>query len=261
MKKNVVFIVNIKEQKRPGRSEGFEYSVKSWKHWCDKNNFDLFTLTDRVYDEDFMNANWHKTLALEILDNSNINYDQVLIVDCDTIVHPECPNFFKETENKLCGVMNDGCYEWVLRSLNLYSKKVFDNIWVNPWDYFNTGWIIVNKSHKKFLQEVIKFYENNQEKLVKLQKDNGLGTDQTPFNFLVKKYNIDFKIMPQCYNLHQLERKNLLYFHPQHWWGDNFENLYKSAWVYHFNSIPPNPLNRGVDYFLKKTYEELWIKK
>ena len=33
MKKNVVFIVNIKEEKRLGRSQGYEYSVKSWKKW------------------------------------------------------------------------------------------------------------------------------------------------------------------------------------------------------------------------------------
>ena len=41
-----------------------------------------------------MHLNWHKSLALKLLKENNIEYDQVLIVDADTIVHPDCPNFF-----------------------------------------------------------------------------------------------------------------------------------------------------------------------
>ena len=101
MKKNVVFIVNMFEEKRSGRSKGYEWSVKSWGNWCKKNDCELFVLDDRVYDEDFMNANWHKTLVLELLEANNISYDQAAVVDCDTIVHPDTPNFFKESERKL----------------------------------------------------------------------------------------------------------------------------------------------------------------
>jgi hypothetical protein len=36
------------------------------------------------------------------------------------------------------------------------------------------------------------------------------------------------------------------------------ENLYKSAWVYHFNGIPANPLKRGSDYFMERAYKELY---
>ena len=54
--------------------------------------------------------------------------------------------------------------------------------------------------------------------------------------------------------------KNLLNF-GQSWWGDSLENLYDQAWVYHFNAMPANDLKRDTDYFIKRSYEELWANK
>ena len=48
MKKNIVFIPNIKldgdGRWAESRSTPYEYSIKSWRHWCDKNNVELFLL-------------------------------------------------------------------------------------------------------------------------------------------------------------------------------------------------------------------------
>ena len=83
-----------------------------------------------------MHLNWHKSLALKLLKENNIDYDQVLIVDADTIVHPDCPNFFEETEGKLCAVVNEGCYEWVTRSIQNYGDYIFPEIpKIKPWEY------------------------------------------------------------------------------------------------------------------------------
>jgi len=154
--KNIIFIVNIGGG--DDRNKPYHFSIKCWKKWADKNNAEVFVLTEKVYESDYMHLNWHKSLALKLLKENNIKYDQVLMVDADTIVHPDCPNFFDETEGKFCGVVNDGCYEWVLRSLNVYSKNVFNGDWVNPWEYINGGFQIVNKKHKDFFDSVVKFY-------------------------------------------------------------------------------------------------------
>ena len=98
--KNIVFIVNLPESKKQGRNTPYHYSVKSWEKWCDKNNHLLFVLDQRIHEEDFMNANWHKIYALELLDANEIDYDQVLIADADTIIHPNAPNIFSLTDNK-----------------------------------------------------------------------------------------------------------------------------------------------------------------
>ena len=68
---------------------------------------------------------------------------------------------------------------------------------------------------------------------------------------------IDLKLLQQTYNLHHMASKNLLDF-GQSWWGDSLQNLYQQAWVYHFNAIPTNSLDRGSDYFVKRAYEELY---
>ena len=66
----------------------------------------------------------------------------------DTIIHPDCPNFFEETENKYCLVHDDGSYDWVLRGMEHYKKRVYDKEWFNYWEYGNSGFQIVNQKHR-----------------------------------------------------------------------------------------------------------------
>ena len=107
--KNVVFIVNLKDVKKPNRSNPYQYSINSWKSWCDKNNCELMVLEDRIYEENFMNANWHKLFIFKLLD---IKYDQVLIADADTIIHPNAPNVFEQTNHQFSVVHNYGSYDF-----------------------------------------------------------------------------------------------------------------------------------------------------
>ena len=102
--KNIVFIVNLPETKKPGRDKPYQYSVKSWEKWCTKNDSELFVLTDRIYPEDYMNANWHKLFVFQLLDDMNIDYGQIITVDADTMIHPDAPNIFDMTNGKYCVV-------------------------------------------------------------------------------------------------------------------------------------------------------------
>ena len=54
---NIVFIVNLPETKKVNRNRPYQFSVDSWKHWCDKNEYQLVVLEERIYSEDYMNAN------------------------------------------------------------------------------------------------------------------------------------------------------------------------------------------------------------
>ena len=92
MPKNIIFLVNIQLGDRA--KPEFQYSIDSWKHWASKNNAEVFTLTKEVHDIDYMKPNWQKWYVFDLLDNSDIDYNKVLVVDADTIVHPNCPNFF-----------------------------------------------------------------------------------------------------------------------------------------------------------------------
>ena len=252
--KNVVFIPNI--DLGNGRNSSYHYSIDSWKHWCDKNDVELFVLEDLVFPIERMKITWQRYYLFDILEDNDINYNQVLMVDADTIVHPECPNFFKETENKYCGVMNDGCYEWVNRSIGDFGDELFDGKRINPWEYINGGFQIVNDNHKQFFQDTIRYYWENSDKIIDTISKLKTATDQTIINFLLNKCNIDIKILPPCYNLQDLFRKSLLHIPGHSWWEDSLDNLYSSGWIYHFNAIPHN--DRHVNYWMERVYKELY---
>ena len=259
--KNVVFMMDIdiggEGRYSSNRRLPYQNSISSWKEWCNKNDCELFVLNDLVFDNNRMAICWQRYYLFDILNNNNVDYDQVLMVDADTIVHPDCPNFFLETDNKYCGVQCDGCYEWVSRSIKKYHNHLFsEQDILKPWEYINGGFQIVNKKHQQFFQDIVKFYWENSDKLIHAQETFKVGTDQTVVNYLLKKWNIDVKLLPVCYNLQDLFRKNLLHIPGHSWWQDNLENLYNSGWVYHFNAIPQN--DRHVSYWMDRVYKELY---
>jgi len=255
--RNVVFIPNI--TLGDGRNNSYHYSVKSWKAWCDKNDCELLVWEDLLYPIDYMKITWQRYYLFDILEANDIDYNQILMVDADTIVHPDCPNFFEETDGKYCGVRVDGCYEWVLRSIGEFGNELFDGMTIHPWNYINGGFQIVNKNHKKFFETMKKFYDTNSKQILDAIEKIKAGTDQTILNFMLHKEKVDVKYLPIRYNLQDLYRKNTIIVDKemQHWMIDKLYFL-EVGWVYHFNSIPPNPMNRDANYWIERTYKELY---
>jgi len=245
--KNVVFIIAIETDSR-SKDQEYDWSVKSWKAWCDKNNVELFIMQDLLCPVDQMKLTWQRYYLFDLLDNEGIEYNQVCMVDADTIVHPDCPNFFEETENKLAAVINP-VNEWIMRSIEVYQHYVFKDHNVVPfWEYYNAGMQIVNKNHKEFFNTMKSFYDNNKPTLLEIQNKIGLGSDQTPFNYLLRSNNIETKTMSYMYNMQDLPRKEIC-----------TEDLLftKLGWIYHFNTWPkPTP-----GYWMKKTYKALYENK
>ena len=249
MKKNIVFIPWIKDESRSTRSLPYKYSVASWKRWCNKNNCDLVIMDEPICPVSQMKITWQRWYVLDILENSGIDYDQVLMVDADTIVHPDCPNFFEMTEHKLCGAQFDGSWDWVLRGLENYSKYMFDG-YMMPWHrYFDCGFIIVNENHRQLFQDIVNFYFTNQDNLIKLQETFFNGTDQTPVNILVHKHNVDLKLLPYEFNMNDMNRKEIL--------GEDLL-FTKIGWIYQYNAIPNNKDNQLTNYFMEKTYKHFY---
>jgi len=245
MSKNIVFIVNLGEKKKAGRNVPYHFSIKSWDIWCKTNNAELFILTERIYSEEFMNANWHKIFALNLLEANNIDYDQVLIVDADTIIHPHAPNVFEQSENKFCVVHNYGSYDWVCRSIENYKKHLFPNVDVPLFEYFNSGVIVCNKTHKDFYEKVQQYYVDNSNNIREMQTTYGVGTDQPILNFLVQQEDIDYKKLPYEWNVQDMARFEIL---------DEQLTFTNIGWLYHFNGIDDNIRN----YIMEKTYKTLY---
>ena len=228
------------------RSSHYKYSIGSWRKWCERNNSELFVLSDLVLPNNEMGICWQRYYLFDILASNGIKYDQILMVDADTIVHPDCPNFFEETDGKYAGVHNEGSYDWILRSIENYSKYIFNNRMIEWWKYINAGFQIVNHNHKRFFKNVTDFYWTNNENLIEMQNTLHTGTDQTPLNYLIQLNNVDLKLLPYEFNMCDMLRKEIL--------GEDFL-FTKIGWVYQFNCIPNQKNHNITNSYLKKTYE------
>lgn len=252
---NIVFIPNISTG--DNRNSPYHYSVKSWKKWSEQyDDVEVIEWTDPICPPEQLKITLQRYWVHDILESNDIEYDQVLIVDADTIIHPNAPNFFEETDGKFSVVLNNGCSEWLTRSIRDWGDNLFpEEPKVKPWKYFNGGFQITNKSHKEFYSLVKNFYLNNQELIIELSSKIKAGTDQTIINYLTQREDIEVNYLPECYNLQDLFRKNLLHIPGHSWWKD--ELIFTDAgWVYHFNAIPQNP--RHVSYWMERTFNELY---
>jgi len=254
--KNIVFIPNVKLNNN--RSTPYHYSIKSWKRWSEQyDDVEVIEWDEPIMDTNKFKITLQRYWVHDILKHNEVEYDQVLLVDADTIIHPDCPNFFKETQGKLGVTLTNGCYEWVTRSIRDWGKACFPNEpKVKTWKYFNGGFQITNKSHIPFYKDVQTYYTENIDHINNMNDQIKAGTDQTIINYLVQQNNIDTEYMSESYNLQDLFRKNLLHIPGHSWWPDTLEGMYSAGWVYHFNSIPQN--DRHVSYWMERTYKELY---
>lgn len=250
MSKNVVFMTAVKVPGTEHRSKPYEYGINSFKKWCDKNNCELVVLDEALYPNDVMRINYHRYYAFDILDNSGIDYDQILITDADAVIHPDCPNFFELTDRKYTVTHTDGSYDWVCRSLENYSKYVFGGKTFPLWNYFNAGFQVVNKEHRHLWDEVIKFYFENDELIKNMQETYHVGTDQPIVNFIVNLSEVETKILPYQYCMADLARKEIL--------DENLTFTDVLPGIYQFNAIPDNHDASKTLYWMKKTYEHLY---
>ena len=253
--KNIVFMMDIdlagEGRYASSRRLPYKYSIKSWEKWCEKNNCELFVLTDLLLPKEQMAICWQRYYLFDILEANDIKYDQILMVDADTIVHPDCPNFFEMTDGKMCGVHNEGSYDWIIRSIENYGKYFFNGHILDFWKYIDCGFVIINEKHKQFFKEVTDFHNQNAKMLSEVEKKWHAGTDQTPVNFLIEDRGVDFKWLPYDFNMCDMFRKELL--------NDDM-TFTKWGWVYQYNSIPNNKEDKLTYYWMKKTYEGLYGK-
>jgi len=243
---NIVFIINVK---REGKSKPeYDFSIKSWKKFCEKHNHELFVLESPIVDQEQMGIIWQRYFLFDLLDHNQIKYNQILIVDADTIVHPNCPDVFSLTDNKYTLVKDDGDYDWILRSMENYKKFVFPEEPMFDWfNYYNSGFQIVNPIHRPFFDTMRGFYEKNHEAIRWCQKTFGVGTDQTPLNFLLRKEKVDIKELSYKYNCVCLNKKEVL---------DSDMLHTKVANVMHFNGLPEK--DKSVPYWMELTYKYLY---
>tara|TARA_R110001592_G_scaffold247349_1_gene509436 strand:+ start:6962 stop:7678 length:717 start_codon:yes stop_codon:yes gene_type:complete len=237
MKKDIVFIPNT------FLTSTSQYSIKSWKEWSHNNNCEVLILENDIYED----SSFNKFLIFDLLESSNIEYNQILIATPDSIIHPQSPNIFKLTDNKLCGAFYDSNYDFLLRNIENYSKHLFNNFTFPYWEYLDTGLLIINNNHKEFINKIKDFYLENSTNIDTLKKTYNLSSDQPVFNFLMHQEKIDFKVLPYEWNMQDLLRKEAI-TNTDH---TLFTNI---GWIYQFNQI----FDSNKEYLMSNTYKNLY---
>lgn len=247
--KNIILLINIKNPDRPDRDQMYNLSIESWKHWALKNDCEVLVLEEPVVPISEMTPIVQRHYVFQLLGDEE--FDQILMVDADTIVHPNCPNFFELTDHQFCAVHNDGDYDWLCRSVENYEYEFYgtdkvDQKWI--WKYFNTGFMITNKNFKFLHERVLDFYWENQSKVQGLQKKYGVGTDQPLLNMIIRHSDdVKVKLLNYIFNIQDLQRKNIL---------DERMLFTQIEGVYHFNAIPNSP--HSSNYWMKRTFDHFY---
>lgn len=246
MSKNVVFLTSIPYSQEQHLSYE-QYCLNTWKYWCNKNNVELFILNEPVVDPFHMKPNWQKMYAFDLLNANNIDYDQVLIVDIDTMIKWDTPNFFNLTNNNFTAIIDNDNINWVTKSIKGY-QHFFPDINIHWTEYFNSGFVIFHKKHKKVINGMLDMWDKNSEELIYLQNNLKKGHDQTPLNYMVKQMGFDVNYLPKTFNLTHLQRKEIL------------QDLMfiDCGYIWHFNGFDKNyrePLMKQTWDKIKHNYE------
>tara|TARA_Y100000593_G_scaffold70077_1_gene128624 strand:+ start:1486 stop:2217 length:732 start_codon:yes stop_codon:yes gene_type:complete len=205
-----------------------EYSIKSWKYWCDKNGVD-FLLCDE-HDERLGRPIWNKELIYKRAEG----YDKIGVVDSDTIIKWDAPNIFdKVGEDDFCGVNDIASLRWLHDSVNAY-QKFFPELKIDYNNYINAGVLVFSKKYLYIFEQVLNFYLQNQNELDNWNK--GGGKEQTILNFHLVKNNIKPKLLEPSWNLLSIHRKNM-FTHNWQLKEDTTPYFIKYAYIWHYTGF------------------------
>jgi lipopolysaccharide biosynthesis glycosyltransferase len=238
-KQDVVFITAIGY---PQKMTYGEFCFKTWEWWCRKNGVRLFIMKENRLTPEVSKPTWLRYSLFSVLEEAKIPCDRAAMVDGDTMVRWDCPNFFELAEDQFCAVRDDRYPQWVRKSIKGY-RHLFPNIDLEVRDYFNAGFVIVGQRHRPLFRAVLNFYRHHQGYLDNLERRLRRGTDQTPLNYLARKNGWPVKYLPEAYNL--LHFVPSRYDHP--WLIDRFplDSFIRRGYIWHFNGLRKS-LNRRI---------------
>jgi len=242
--KNVIFWVGVKNQTYSEKYGGWEWmdiSRNTWEYWCKKHDVIFFPM-EKPINDDLVNyrINWQKSIyCFDLLDEAGIDYDQIFLVDASCMVKWNMPNVFELTDHKFTAWREVDNLNWVYDSIKGYED--FFSCEINKDDYFSSGVIIFNKSHRDIFLSFKDLYHRHVADFVEFQdKLVRKGTEQTPLNYWLQMNHVDMNLeLPFVYKLTHIHRKEMFHYN----WQLNEDKTpyfikYGYNWV--FNGIPKN---------------------
>jgi hypothetical protein len=190
----VVAAFSIKNQTFDSR---YLTCLKTWEFWCKKNGIDFIPLVGEK--ENIVDVLFSKWTDLELFVNLE-KYDYITMVDFDTIVRWDCPNFmelFHKEQITVTMVLDQGGRAVSAWHYNQWLS--FDpTLYTYANNYFNSGFISAQPGvFRTLVQEMGQYrdyYLSNKDKSyhpVGIGISGGIrldAPDQTPVNLIIHKH-------------------------------------------------------------------------
>lgn len=255
-RRNVVYIQNV--DLGNNRATPYHFSIKSWKAWCEKNDVTFFEMTEPLYDPKELHINIQKWWAQDVVEANIGQVSQIAVVDADTIIHPDAPNFFNQGAPPFGVVRDNGSYEWILRSIEGWGKLLFpEDPRIKIWKYWNSGFVRWRyDSRIDFIKPIQDYFLEHAERIERNRRKVLASNDQTICNYILQKESQSVDFLDECWNLQHMFKKDLLHVPNYSWWSDELHFL-NAGWVYHFNGIPQGQ-PRDINYWMERTYKQLY---
>ena len=180
------------------------YGRAAWDAWCRSRGADFVLIEEPVTRGGFADAPppMMRWMAVEQLLRSGTDATQVVVVDADTMIRWDAPDIFEAAGDSFSAVLDcaSGKVRWVWRTLAAY-QPFFPDVQVPWWSYFNSGLVVLRKSHAHVLTALIDFYEEHRRALEVIQQGSDVGIDQTLLNFIVQQKQVPVRLLPLPFNL------------------------------------------------------------
>ena len=205
------------------RRPHYSYCLHTWQFWTRENNVGLFVLDDAPRDVPVKMSKWY---ALPAIERDGIEYEHVAIIDGDTMVRWDCPNFFHLAAGRFSAVRDLSGIGYIVDSIEAHRPHFgFEVDW---WDYFNSGLVVVSKEHGRIGERMLQWGRTRP--II----DTGRffpSVDQTLLNFVARE-ETQVNLLPLPYNLTHIQRRDLY----------RYNNYLRAGCVWHFNE--PGTLER-----------------
>jgi hypothetical protein len=167
------------------------------------------------------------------------------------MVRWDCPDIFELSKNKYTGVIDDLSIEWIYNSIEGY-KEYFPEVDLKWYEYINNGIIVLPEdTGEAFCNTVLDFYKKNVDTLRDKQHQTlKKGTDQTPVNYLARKFfKEDINLLDKRFNMTHLYKTDAF-----------LGGIYiKCSYIWHFNGLPREHRNKYMEQtwsLIKESYNE-----
>lgn len=177
-----------------------KYGQATWQWWCDKNEIDFVVFDEPLEDKLFsdMPPTIQRWLIPELLIRQRGAGTRVALVDADTMIRPDTPDFLDRT-NKFSAVLGRNA-PWIERSIAAF-RPFFPDVVLTSRDYLNSGVTVVGEGQLDAIRSFLAFVSERWEELNRTILSANFGTDQTVLNFVLKRENVDIDYMPRVFNL------------------------------------------------------------